>query len=368
MAGVYIHIPFCSAKCDYCDFFSVVVPDAVRRPVMTVLLEQIERMPVNDIATVYMGGGNPGLLSDCELIKIFETANRVWRLLPGVEWTVEMRPETVTRARLDLLRGLGVTRISVGVQSFNADERAALGRGGTNGDLRRTLELLGAEWPNWNLDLIYGIPGQDIGTWDASLSAARSYRPQHLSLYDLTLGEESPLARRVNEGSASLPTEEDTVLMLQHAQTAMAAAGYEQYEISNWSQTGFRCEHNLNYWRGCDYLGIGPGAVTTWHGDRWRWTEDLAAFLASKGTAREEVECLDEPTRRQEALMLGLRVADGIDRVEFATRFGIDPVIQAPGAVERWRKSGDLAFDELRLWITPQGMRWSNSIIADLLD
>ena len=156
--------------------------------------------------------------------------------------------------------------------------------------------------------------------------------------------------------------------MLQHAQAALATAGYEQYEISNWSQPGFRCLHNLNYWRGCDYLGIGPGAVSTWQGDRWRWSEDLAAYLASDGKAREETETLDEPTRRREAIMLGLRIADGIDRAAFATQYGIDPVVQASGAVARWQKSGDLAYDDARLWITPQGMRWSSSIIADLMD
>ncbi|HNW93013.1 MAG TPA: radical SAM family heme chaperone HemW [bacterium] len=367
-AGAYVHIPFCAAKCDYCDFFSVVVPDAVRRQVLAVMLDEIGQWQDREVGTVYIGGGNPGLLTDSELIRLVTVINQAWRVPPKAEWTIEMRPETVTRARCDLLRGLGITRISVGVQSFLDTERAALGRGGNDGDLRRALELLAAEWDNWNIDLIYGLPGQTPASWQESLVAARGYRPPHVSLYDLTLGEDTLLTRRVNEGSVLLPDEDDTVRMLRAAQETLAAGGYEQYEVSNWAQPGFRCRHNVNYWRGCDYIGIGPGAVSTWQGKRWRRCEDLAAYLASRGCAAEDEEIIDDAIRRREAVILGLRMADGIDRCEFSERFGSDPVLQFPAAVARWQQSGDLAYDDVRLWITAQGMRWSSAIIADLME
>lgn len=368
MPGAYIHLPFCSAKCDYCDFFSLVIPEALRARVLDVLQHEIARWQPGEIGSIYLGGGNPGLLTDRELIRLVQGVAQAWQVLPGTEWTVEMRPESVTRERLDLLRGLGITRVSVGIQSLCAAEREALGRGGTDAEVRAALTTLAAHWDNWNLDLIYGIPRQTLASWEETLAAAERYRPPHLSLYDLTLGEGTLLARRVDEGSVQLPSEDETVLMLQHAQERLAASGYEQYEVSNWSLPGYTCRHNLNYWQGGDYLGAGPGAVSTWQGKRWRRTQDLATYLATDGEAREDEEELDAATRRREALLLGLRLSAGIDRTRFSREHGSDPVQQAAAAVARWQAAGALAYDEARLWVTAQGMRWNAAIIADLLD
>lgn len=340
---LYVHVPFCPRVCPYCAFF--VMPADRRRsgPLVDALLAEL-RYRGRSVAlrprTVYLGGGTPSALATGDLERL---VGGFLEMAGGsvAEFTIEANPTTLSAEKASLLRGLGVNRASLGAQSFDAGALATLGRQHAPERIARTFEILrGAGFENIGLDLIYGVPGQSEAAWWRTLGAAVALGPEHISAYCLTYEEGTPFFRRLDSGEWARDIDLEARLFL-GTRRALREAGYVPYEVSNFARPGFESEHNMAYWRGRDYLGIGPSAVSTVGGKRWRSVPDLERYLAAAGTGdwpEEEVEYLDEELRRRERMMFGLRTREGVEGEGFLEEMeGLASAGYAESSGGRWR-------------------------------
>jgi oxygen-independent coproporphyrinogen-3 oxidase len=337
--GVYVHVPFCASRCGYCDF-NTYVPGTLTGPgadpmgyVEAALAEiRLARRTLGprQVDTVFVGGGTPTLLAPAQLARLLTEIRDAFGLRPGAEVTTEANPESVDPAALAALREAGFTRISLGMQSASPHVLATLDRRHTPGRaVEAARQARAAGFDDISLDLIYGTPGETAADWDASLHAALDARPGHLSAYALVVEPATALARKVARGE--LPPPDDDVLAdrYEHADAVLTAAGLPWYEISNW---GRPCRHNLGYWTGGDWWGIGPGAHSHVAGVRWWNRKHPAAYAAAlaAGTRPEEGrEVLTAAQREDERILLGLRLAeglavDGLDPAALASIVGDD--------------------------------------------
>jgi oxygen-independent coproporphyrinogen III oxidase len=384
--SLYVHVPFCAAKCRYCDFYSVPVhgDDAFGGTAARVVeqtLAQLDRFlenaPEVRFQTVYVGGGTPSVLPPALLRRLL---GRISELRPA-EWTVEVNPESLKRDFLVMCWDAGVTRISMGLQSMDDRLLAVLGRPGTASDNHRAIDLLVVAWAREvSYDWIAGIPGQTAERLRADIDAVRGSGAGHASLYSLTIEPDTPLAGLVASGRVVLnPRDHDDELWLA-GREALEASGLRQYEVSNYSWPGRPCRHNLRYWHLEPSLGIGPGAVSTLPpglaaglaGRRFASPvvrlanpRDIAAFL---GGAAEGIE-VEQVAAREfvlETLMMGLRLVDGISEVSFRERFGSGLDDLAPGLWQRWVMRGMAAADTSRLRLTDRGLLLLDALLREL--
>ncbi len=275
--AVYLHIPFCKTKCAYCDFNTYAGIEPLIPPYIKALCAELRTYPAGlRVHTLNFGGGTPSLLSASELGAIIDACRQHFDVSADAEVSIEANPDGLDLAYFEAIRAIGVNRISFGVQSFHNSELQMLTRRHDTAGARRAFEAArAAGFDNLNLDFMYGLPGQSLEQWASTVREAIACRPEHLSLYGLTLYEELPLAARVRQGS--LPDQDDdlTADMYELAEAALAKAGYEQYEISNWSLGGkFICKHNLAYWRSTGYIGLGAGAHSYF--DDHRYSNELS--------------------------------------------------------------------------------------------
>lgn len=361
-----MHIPFCRSRCAYCDFAAEPLrahlrAGRVERYVEALREELAERAePVSrPFETVYVGGGTPTVLPAQLLLPLVADLKRLQVGAVAPEFTIEANPGTIDFPLLEALAAAGVTRLSLGVQSFSPALRAALGRRVAQTEIDSALAAIAqVGWRDWNLDLVFAIPGQDWAAAAADLDAAVAAGPAHVSLYDLTYtrGYAARVARRGGAGArraAGAFAEEH----LAAAVARLEAAGYRRYEVSNFALPGYECRHNQAYWRGEDYLGIGAAAVTTAGGLRSTNPRSLAAYL---GGEPPEIESVPPEVRLWERAMLGLRTAEGVDEDELA------PVL-LPGAVERLLAQGCIERRCGRLRLHPGYLNVSNTVISSLL-
>lgn len=322
---LYIHVPFCPRICPYCAFF--VVPSDRRKsgPLVDALLAELafrrRQMGVRP-RTIYLGGGTPSALSTAELGRLIAGLSD---FLKGVEeFTIEVNPTTVSPEKASLLRGLGVNRVSLGAQSFDGDALAVLGRQHGPDRIRRTFQILrDAGFANIGVDLIYGVPGQSESSWWRTLADAVGLGAEHLSVYGLTYEEDTPFFERLTSGQWASDEVLEARLFLGTRQK-LRAAGYLAYEVSNFARPGFESRHNIVYWRGMDFLGIGPSAVSTIGYRRWRNTSDLGRYMAAAANdewPQEEEEALDADLLRREKIMFGLRTREGVHDSFFEAEF-----------------------------------------------
>ncbi len=371
--GLYIHVPFCRARCHFCAFYlQIHRSDRVQR-----YLEAIDReirlhgtvrtLAGRRLTTVYVGGGTPTTLQAGQLVDILGRVRRTFDLVPGAEITVEAHPETVTEEGLSLLADAGVNRISVGAQSMDANELRQVGRRTSAHMTRAAVEMARqAGMANINLDLIYGLPGQTLQAWSRSLEAALTLNPTHLSCYALTIEEHTGLDLAIRRGDRVEPDPELQNAMEQHAVGRLADAGFERYEISNFSQPGFVCRHNLLYWQGEDYLGVGPSAQSYVAGRRFGNVADLAAYADQLHAGRlpfSGLERLSPERRKREAVVFGLRLVNGIDATAIPTGKG-GPDWSA--SLERLTARGWLEERGGRLRLTEMGRRFADSVAVEL--
>jgi oxygen-independent coproporphyrinogen III oxidase len=361
---LYIHVPFCRSCCAYCDFTSEPVGPHRRAGRVRDYLDALRaefrlRLPLlaTALQTVYLGGGTPTALTTDELCGVFGLAGGL--LAPGGELTVEAEPADVDADLLTRLQAAGVTRLSLGVQSFSPALRTNLGRRTTQPALDHALAALAdCGWAEWNLDLVFAIPGQDWQSLAADLDAAVAAGPPHISLYDLTYT--SAYARTVERrlGAEALDATADFAeAHYREAVDRLEAAGYERYEVSNFARPGHESRHNMAYWRGEDYVGLGAGAVSTVGDRRWTNPSTVAAYVAGEAPT---VELLDPATRRFERAMLGLRMRAGVD--EQATSDSLDP-----DALDRLVASGYVERACATLRLTASGLDLSNTVLSQLL-
>ncbi|MEA3230762.1 MAG: radical SAM family heme chaperone HemW [Thermodesulfobacteriota bacterium] len=373
MAGLYIHIPFCQKKCPYCDFYSIT--DLSRREsYIQALMSEMEltRETAHSFDTIYLGGGTPSILSGREVEKILMTARTVYRIHPRAEITMEINPGTVNAEALDAYRQAGVNRISMGIQSFDKQVLKKLGRIHTaEAAIRSLQEVFASGFTNVGIDLMYGIPDQRRSDWRADLAQAVGFELDHISCYMLsfepgTLFETERLAGRID----SLP---DTVIadMFQLTVAELALGGYNQYEISNFARPGRQSRHNVKYWNGSPYLGLGAGAhsfdgfTRSWH---FRNIDRYIQVLADGCLPVSGKERLTRSQHMLESIYLGLRTTAGIRQRDFERHFGIDFEELCGDLIVDLRGQGFVQSGPDRIALTVAGMLFLDSIVGRVAD
>jgi len=375
---LYVHVPFCRLVCAYCDFVTVGGrADDIPRYVRALLAELALRPAPGDLRTVYFGGGTPSLLSGEQVAAVIEVSRARWGASTVEEITVEANPSSRERPDWRGLRDAGVTRISLGVQSLRDEDLHALARGHTAEEAREAFEAArAAGFDNISIDLICGIPGQSLDDWRAGLRAALELRPDHLSCYALQLALEPdewaapprPGALRWRDRMAARQDEELAAEQYRAAEAILGAAGYRHYELSSWARPGRESRHNSAYWARRAYTGIGAGAHSYDGANERSWNErDLDRYLAAieaGGRATAGSEQLDEPTRAFEAIALGLRRVDGVEREAFAAEFGSDPVERFAAAVTGAARDGMLEVASHRIRLSARGRLLATEVLV----
>lgn len=383
--GLYIHIPFCRQKCFYCDFPSF----AGREKKIDKYLQALEQefallrqrvLPkenVRDIEskfaprTIYIGGGTPTALNANQLEKLLEIVQKYVVVAKAEEFTVEMNPGTVDRGKLLLLQQAGVNRLSVGVQSFDDHCLQKIGRIHTAQDAVNTIELAhNLGFGNISLDLIYGLPQQDMEILTKSVERALTLPVQHISIYGLQLEEGTAFQRMTDMGKLHLPTDELVEVMYDYIVEKLPEAGYQRYEISNYALPGYESKHNLSYWQDVDYLGLGSGAHSYWQGTRYEnpiGIDDYISVLEAGRLPATLEEQVDRQAHMEEYCFLGLRTAAGIDKNLFQQKFGVDLFTVYGRTIEKLVAQDLLQHTARGIALTTLGMKYGNQVFGEFL-
>jgi len=371
--GLYVHIPFCSAICNYCNFNRGLFDAELKERYVAALVREIGSQADGAPAdTIYFGGGTPSLLEPVEVEAIVGACRRAFALTVDAEITLEANPETVTSERLAAFHAAGVNRLSFGVQSFRDEELQRLTRLHSAARAADAYAMARrAGFDNISLDLMMWLPQQTIPQWLESVDALIGLSPDHASLYILELYPNAPLRDAMARGKWSLAPDDDAADMYLEAMARLEAAGYEQYEISNVAKPGRQSRHNLKYWTDGEWLGFGCGAHSTRRGVRWKnlsSTAEYIAAVASGGQLAVERRVLSAREALEEALFMGLRLARGIDVNTVKARFGVDVWDIYRRQLEQFREAGVLIYDGRLLRLSRAGMLLANEIMARFLD
>jgi len=366
--ALYIHIPFCRAKCAYCDFNSYANLNSVHDDYTDALVREIELAAPLSVRTIYIGGGTPTVLPLSHLARIFEAIRREFVTIATTEITVEANPGTVAPEQLADLRTLGVTRLSLGVQSFIDSELRLLGRIHSASEAMKAFQAgRQAGFDNLSLDLLYGLPGQQLASWRRSLDQALALHPDHLSLYALTLEEGTPLAAAISRGYLPTPDPDLAADMYELAQDMLSDAGFSHYEISNWARSSeWICQHNLTYWRNEPYLGIGAGAHS-WLGRR-RWSNVPGPEKYSERVCNGQQPIATDETigfemEMGETMMMGLRLLDeGVELARFQARFGMDLCLHFADELRELAQLGLVETSSERVILSERGRLLGNQV------
>ena len=392
--GLYIHIPFCQRKCLYCDFNSYAGLDALQLPYTQALIAEMESLAGREAwqaKTIFIGGGTPTLLPLPLLTQVLDAARSNFCLPANAEITVEANPGTIDAAYLSGLVMAGVNRLSLGAQSFHNDELRLMGRIHTTVEIEAALRAARrAGLENINIDLIYGLPGQSLDRWRSTLEQALSFSPEHLSLYSLTIEENTPFAKGVARGDLLLPDDDIAAQMYELAGSVLGKTGYEHYEISNWAKNSskarpadqeppFACKHNLIYWRNEAYLGLGAGAHSWWGGRRWHNCLSPQEYVSRavmpvKGESPWQnhivagIETIGTDLAMGETMMLGLRLlGEGVPLASFENRFGRSLLDIYGTQVGELQAAGLLELLPNRVRLTRRGRLLGNQVFVRFL-
>ncbi len=366
--ALYIHIPFCLAKCAYCDFNSYAHLDSLFEEYTAALIHEIDFADLASIRTVYIGGGTPTLLPLSCFDRIFDAIETRLATQLTTEITVEANPGTVSLKKLEGLRVLGINRLSLGVQSFMDDELRMLGRVHSQSDAVQAFQAArSAGFDDLNLDLLYGLPKQRLSSWHASLEQAIALQPDHLSLYCLTIEDGTPLAEAISRGQLPPPDPDLAADMYEFAQEMLAGVGFTHYEISNWAKSmGHVCQHNMTYWRNEPYLGLGAGAHSWLGGQRWSNTLRPEEYIRQVQSGRHPIamqEGISPELEMGETMMLGLRLLnEGVELARFQARFGLDLRLRYAEELRQLAGIGLIDVREERVVLSPQGRLLGNQV------
>ena len=373
-AGIYIHIPFCRARCSYCDFATGAYSGPLAERYVHALAEEIRAFPAHESEadeadTLYFGGGTPSLLSPTQVAHILEAVRDRFTVRTDAEVTMEMNPGTVSPGILREFQILGINRASFGAQTFDDRELRQLGRTHNAQDVRQTIAFLRqAGFRNISFDLIAGLPRQTLKAWQRNLDEALKLRPEHLSLYLLEVHEGTPLADQIKRGRLPQPDDDLAAEMYRLMLDKASAAGYEHYEISNLTLPGFESRHNSKYWLGHPVYGFGCSAHS-FDGARRRWANERDAvryteLVEAGSTPVVETFELSEHDARAEAVFLGLRLLRGLDLREHQSRFGVDLRQERADDLARLREAGLIELTNDQLKLTRTGALLSNEVFA----
>jgi oxygen-independent coproporphyrinogen-3 oxidase len=372
--ALYVHWPFCKSKCPYCDFNSHVraAVDAARwRQALIAELDHYAALtPARRLVSVFFGGGTPSLMAPATAAAVLERARQHWPAAADLEVTLEANPTSVEAARLAAFRDAGVNRVSLGVQALDDAALRFLGRGHDAAEAREAVATAARIFPRHSFDLIYARPGQSVAAWEHELDGALAFAGDHLSVYQLTIEHGTAFFGAYARGDFVLPDDDLAGALYEVTQARLAAAGFPAYEISNHARAGGECRHNLVYWRSGDWVGIGPGA----HGRLTRAGARLAtcqrrlpeAWLAAVETAGHATE--EETACRDELLLMGLRLGEGVSRARFRAATGQDFEAALDAAVLADLVAGGfLVLDDTGLRATSAGRQRLNAVLTRLL-
>jgi oxygen-independent coproporphyrinogen-3 oxidase len=367
--GLYVHIPFCSAICNYCNFNRGLFDAALKERYVAALLAEIAEAGDGSPAdTIYFGGGTPSLLEPFEVRAIIEKCRQAWEVATDAEITLEANPETATAERLAGLRAAGVNRLSIGVQSFSDTELRRLSRlHSAEKALTAFRAARVAGFDNVSLDLMMWLPEQSVPQWLESVDALIELGPEHASMYLLEIYPNAPLRDAMARGAWSVAPEDDAAEMYLSGLERMDSAGYVQYEISNVARPGRESRHNLKYWTDGEWLGFGCGAHSTRRGVRWKnraATEEYISAVTAGGQPATERRVLTDAERLEEALFMGLRLTDGLDLQEVKNRYAVDVWREYGGELQPFVDGGLLVYDGRSLRMPRQGMLLAHEVMA----
>ncbi len=379
---LYVHIPFCVHKCHYCDFNSHEISEPPWKEYQAALLAELTHWSKSamfskrQITTIFFGGGTPSLAPPSLIRNIIETANAYFGLSDMVEISLEANPGAVDTDHFQQYREAGVNRLSLGVQSLDDAELDWLERiHGREDVLSAFTAARDTGFANISLDIMYGLPDQDLSHWMQTLHAVIKLNPEHVSCYQLTVEPHTRLAARHAKKPYPLPDDDLALRFFHETRQQLYHAGYDTYEISNFAKPGFKCRHNDGYWLYHDYIGIGAGASGKWdtrNGGIKRYSnirspERYARESLKKGSAIHSQEFLDQNHSAAEALWLSLRRKNGMCRHSFQQRFGFDAWAHFSSALKLWHECGKLAVTDSHIYLTPEGFPVADSIAASVL-
>ena len=376
MAGLYIHIPFCKQACSYCDFYFL-TRQQLREPFVKALIREIysykgTSFSTEEISSIYLGGGTPSLLNEKQLSEIFAALDSVFDLQPQ-EITMELNPDDVTADYLKMIRGIGINRASMGVQSFHEEILNFMHRAHNRNEALKALELLQkTDFPAFTADLIYGNPGQTLEMLQTDIEQLLEFNPPHISAYSLTLEPNTRLGKQVELGRINPPDDEEVAAHFELVQESLNRAGIVQYEVSNFSKPGKEALHNSSYWTHQNYLGFGPSAHSFWwsgkEAKRWKNRADIRHYLEKPAQESvDEVEQLNLTNLAEERIMLGLRTVKGISVENLRDKYQYSLNQKQKDWIEKQEEKRMLVFDDDRLALTPEGLRISDMLVVDLL-
>jgi len=373
-AGIYIHIPFCTTRCHYCNFATGGYESDLARRYVEAVSNEIRRADVaadpsmRGVDTIYFGGGTPTTLTPEQIAGLIELCRATFDIAPDAEITTEANPGSVSLEDLGRLRKTGVNRLSFGVQSFDDGELQMIGRSHSSQEAREAVRMTReAGFANVSIDLIAGLPEQKMGTWQRNLDEAFALEPDHLSVYLLELYKDAPLLHRINRGELRAIDDEQTVAMYFALKDEAERRGFEHYEISNWARPGFESRHNLKYWTGATYWAFGVSAAGYDGQSRWSNTRNIHEYLEKIERGESplaEQTALDDDDRQSEALFLKLRLKDGVDLGEHQLRFGVNAIDRYRDEIEQLRDAGLIELTEHNLKISRAGTVLANEVFA----
>ncbi|MEI3412971.1 MAG: radical SAM family heme chaperone HemW [Blautia sp.] len=367
---LYIHIPFCIKKCDYCDFLSGPVSRAGQEAYVYALLREIKEAASREkrpVSTLFIGGGTPSVLPVDLMELLLRELSEQFRFLPEGECTIEANPGTLTEEKLVLYRKYGLNRISIGLQSPVDKELKMLGRIHDYREFLESYELArNVGFDNINVDLMFAIPGQSYEGWVRNLRTVAALAPEHISAYSLIIEEGTPFFSR----KLDLPDEDTEYRMYEDVAEILGEYGYHQYEISNYARYGFECRHNKGYWERKDYLGLGLGAVSLIGKKRFTNTNIMEEYLNHSRDLtriRKDMEILEKKDEMGEFMFLGLRMTEGVSEEEFQEYFHVSVEKIYGRVIEKYIRQGLLEKRNGRIFLTRRGIHVSNAVMADFL-
>ena len=371
---LYLHMPFCVRKCAYCDFLSFPTDQETQNLYTRRLREDIDAMgkKYGDIPvdTIFIGGGTPSVPDSALIVGIMEHVRKAFHVAEGAEISMEANPGTVTREKLTDYRQAGINRLSFGLQSANDRELKLLGRIHTWAEFLESFHLAReCGFTNINIDLMSALPGQTRESWKDTLKRVTDLNPEHISAYSLIIEDGTPFGEKYGseEGRKFLPDEDSEREMYHETKRFLRDCGYERYEISNYAKPGRACRHNIGYWTGVPYLGLGLGASSYMDGCRFAVNSDMKQYLEEKPGMFTDVEKLTKKDMEEEFFYVGLRMTAGVSLSEFERRFGVSAKDVYPGLMETFVEEKAAVFQGDRFVLTDYGLDVSNYIMAQFL-
>lgn len=373
---LYIHIPFCAKKCAYCDFLSFAAPVRIYREYVDKLIEEIYGQSENfrdyQVSTIFLGGGTPSILPAEIMEELLSVLWECFDIAEDAEITIEANPGTLTMEKLETYLEGGVNRISIGLQSSDDMELKALGRIHTFDEFLKSYQRARqAGFTNINVDLMSGIPGQDVHSWKNTLRKVMMLKPEHISAYSLIVEEGTPFYELYGTDRKGLPDEEIDREMYHLTKEMMESQGYSRYEISNYARPGYECRHNIGYWTGVDYLGLGLGASSYTHGFRYHNTGDFTEYLGlnlrEAGAASQDIQELSHEEKMEEFMFLGLRMMKGVSGSEFLGRFGQNMWNIYGDVLNKLEEQKLIEVDAPTVRLTELGIDVSNMVLSNFL-